>query len=83
MAQDYNRSSRAPIVGSVHEIKDEAVLRYTAADFPASAFFGIDDDRQLEIPEDIQSRIIGGKVKQLDIVAFRVSGANFPRAPIP
>ena len=39
-----------------------------------SALFGIDDERLLKFPEDIQSRDVGGKVEQLDVVAFRVLG---------
>ena len=48
--------------------------RRAGTDFLAPALLGLDDDRQLELPEDSQSHIVGAKVEQLDVVALRVPG---------
>ncbi len=40
------------------------------------ALFGIDDERQLDFPEDGQSRVVGDQVEAFDIVAFRVPGPD-------
>ncbi len=50
--------------------------RCAGADLPTPALFRIDDDRQLESPENGQCRVIGGKVEPFDVVTLRVLGPD-------
>ncbi len=50
--------------------------RRAGTNFQTPALFGIDDERQLEFPEDTQSRVIGGQVEQLDVIALGVLGSG-------
>ncbi len=66
------RQSARPIVGPIHRIEDETVSRRAGTDFPALAFFRINDERQLEFLKDSQSRVVGGQVEAFDAIALRI-----------
>ena len=57
--QGRQRQPLRPVVGPVHGIEDETMPRRAGTDFQWPALFGIDDDRQLEFPDDSQSRVVG------------------------
>ena len=66
----------SPIVRPIYGIEGDTVARRAGTDFLVPALLGIDDDRQPELAQDIQSRVVGGKVEQLDIIAFWVPDAT-------
>ncbi len=72
--QGRQRQPSRPVVGPIHRIEDETVVRRAATDFQAPALFGIDDERQLEFVKDTQSRVVGEQVEAFDIVALRIPG---------
>ncbi|MFP6892897.1 MAG: hypothetical protein VCA18_04045, partial [Opitutales bacterium] len=75
--QGRQRQPPRPVVGPVHGIKDETVLR-AGADFPAPTLLGNDNEWHIKFSEGRQSRVIGRKIEQFDLVALGIpiSGAR-------